>query len=158
MKRTLTCFALLTLLATPALVADSATTADPAASTQAEASTQPPAERVADGGLGEIGGQSACEATAQCQDGSEVSCEGSNQCHAYDQDCAGGERGYVECDGNKTYCPGPSECSCGDTRWLQTEQCCYGLHLWKFQRCQLSGWTDTGTTDCLVACDGSGGI
>lgn len=159
MRLTLTCVALLALVAAPALAADSAATAEPAASIQVELSTQPSAEPASDGGLGEIGAQSDCSATAECEDGSEVSCTGSNQCSAYDQDCAGGQQGYVECDGDREYCEVPTECSCGDTRWLRTEQCCpAGLHLWMYQRCELSGWTDTGVTYCMEACDGSGQI
>lgn len=112
-----------------------------------------PAAKVAVSSSGGIGSQATCYAEAQCEMGT-VSCNGQSTCTAVDQDCSAGRRGYVTCDGNTTYC-GSAE------RWLQTSSCCYGLYLWKHQDCSASTgwyWQDTGLTDCLLACDGSGGI
>jgi hypothetical protein len=45
-----------------------------------------------------------CDAFADCDDGSFVSCTGSSSCTFFDSACPL-ERGYVECDGVRTYCP-----------------------------------------------------
>lgn len=48
--------------------------------------------------------KSSCEATADCWDGSSKVCFGSSDCSARDSACPI-QRGYVECDGTRTYCP-----------------------------------------------------
>jgi len=45
-----------------------------------------------------------CDAYADCYDGSVVSCTGASYCTYVDSSCPV-QRGYVECDGVKTYCP-----------------------------------------------------
>lgn len=41
---------------------------------------------------------------ADCTQGADVFCSGTT-CNAVNQNCPAGVRGYVECDGNRTYCP-----------------------------------------------------
>lgn len=55
----------------------------------------------------EITRRASCSATADCWDGSSVSCTASGpgvKCSAADSDCPG-ERGHVTCDGDTVYCP-----------------------------------------------------
>jgi len=52
--------------------------------------------------------QAKCTATADCSDGSQVSCAGtgpSPTCTAVDSNCASGVRGFVECNGLRQDCP-----------------------------------------------------
>ena len=111
--------------------------------------------------LGGVHSESACTATAQCGTSSSVSCSGLSTCTAVDQNCSAGQTGYAECDGTKHYCS--SSCcpcgTCGATRWHETQSCCAAnLHLWYAQQCTSSGWQNTGPTDCLVQCNGGGGL
>lgn len=64
--------------------------------------------------VGDIGSQSTCTATAEC-DGYQITCEGDSECTAVDRDCSVGERGFVDCDGNVTACDDPCDTTtCGD--------------------------------------------
>lgn len=49
--------------------------------------------------------KSACNATANCWDGTTRSCSGNTSCSAVDSNCSGGQRGSVTCDGVTTQCP-----------------------------------------------------
>ena len=48
--------------------------------------------------------KSFCSATAWCSNGSTVSCNGTSTCQAVDRNCSSGQRGYVSCDGTRTFC------------------------------------------------------
>jgi hypothetical protein len=41
---------------------------------------------------------------SDCTEGPDVSCNGTS-CSAVDQNCSVGQQGFVQCDGNYTYCP-----------------------------------------------------
>lgn len=103
--------------------------------------------------LGGITAQS-CRVEVDCES-KTIFCEGGS-CEGQDRDCSVGNRGYVECDGDRDYCPN-SCCPCGpcgSTRLSDTGLCCgNNLKLWDIQTCTLSGWQDTGDTTCLVECD-----
>ena len=58
----------------------------------------------------ETGPNGACWASAACEDGSTVTCNGSSTCTAVDNNCPL-RRGYVKCDGSYTYCPFCATCS-----------------------------------------------
>jgi hypothetical protein len=62
-----------------------------------------------------------CNASATCNDGSTVSCEGNSSCSAVDSQCPWGEGGHVTCDGVTTSCPAcPFNCSQAEdecSRW-----------------------------------------
>ena len=89
-----------------------------------------------------------------------ISCQGA-VCEGRDRDCSTGQRGYVECDGDRNYCTNTcsSSCpcgSCGATRLVDTGQCCSNdLRLQEIQECTTSGWQDTGETTCIQACGGT---
>src|SRR6478752_5860402 len=56
----------------------------------------------------QIGPKSLCTASANCWDGSTVSCSGNNSttsCSATDSNCSVHQRGSVTCDGVTTSCP-----------------------------------------------------
>lgn len=57
---------------------------------------------------------------ADCTEGSDVSCSGAT-CSAVNQNCSIGQQGYVECDGNRTYCP---TCPCVGCTLFQCRQGC----------------------------------
>ena len=60
-----------------------------------------------------LGEKALCTASANCWDGSTVSCSGNNSttsCSATDSNCGGGQRGSVTCDGVTTFCP-PCPCN-----------------------------------------------
>lgn len=50
------------------------------------------------------GDKASCTATANCGSASPVSCSGSGTCTAVDRSCQT-QRGYVQCDSIRTYCP-----------------------------------------------------
>lgn len=52
----------------------------------------------------QVGTAEACTASANCTEGPDVNCSGNNNCTAFDQNCSTGQRGYVECDGNRMWC------------------------------------------------------
>jgi hypothetical protein len=54
--------------------------------------------------------ESTCTATAFCWDGSTRSCSGSTLCKSVDSNCSY-QRGYVECDSKRFYCPSCPTCS-----------------------------------------------
>jgi hypothetical protein len=62
-----------------------------------------------------------------CDTHPDVSCSG-DVCTAVNRNCAVGERGYVTCDGNTTFCPlcsePPPECEEGTFDIVRTGQCC----------------------------------
>jgi len=79
-----------------------------------------------------------CFAVASCADGSTVSCSTSSTsgtCTFRDSDCSTGLRGYVECNGTRTWCPA-DECPVVDPCahlnfgpecryfWNEVLQCC----------------------------------
>jgi hypothetical protein len=77
-----------------------------------------------------------CTATATCDAGTTISCEGNNSttsCTAVDRNCDIGRRGHVTCDGVTTSC---GICPCDDT-----PVCC---------RCERYG-------DCFSCCRCGGG-
>jgi hypothetical protein len=74
---------------------------------------------------------STCSITATCTTGT-VSCTGSSSCGKVNSDCNVGIQGFVNCDGNVTWCP---QCACGSL-W-----CC---------QCAQTG-------DCLDCCRCEGG-
>ena len=84
----------------------------------------------------------------------DISCSG-NTCIAVNRNCSIGERGYVTCDGNTTYCSQPCgdpppECEEDDFRIVRTGQCCdcqYGGEVAHFQQCQNGQWV-TQSTNC----------
>lgn len=45
-----------------------------------------------------------CTATAECCDSSRVTCSGRKACFPEDFDAVSGGRGWVQCDGERTYC------------------------------------------------------
>jgi hypothetical protein len=52
--------------------------------------------------------QAKCTATADCSDGSQLSCAGTGPaptCTSVNSDCASGVRGFVECNGTRQDCP-----------------------------------------------------
>jgi hypothetical protein len=93
---------------------------------------------------GSIDGPSAqADCTAQCQDGSTVTCSGSS-CSADDYDCDTGERGQCTGSSGTRYCPVPdcSTCSvsitCPDGTWLScssNENDCEGFQGLCYVRC-----------------------
>jgi len=77
----------------------------------------------------------SCSATANCWDGSQVSCSftgAGGTCTATDSNCDAGVRGSVNCNGTVTSCP---QCPCG------TPNCC---------QCDATG-------DCFACCRCDGG-
>lgn len=62
-----------------------------------------------------IGAMAACTASADCLAGGTVNCQGNNNCSAQDQTCLSCE-GWVECDGNRTYCPACEQCTFNQCR------------------------------------------
>lgn len=67
--------------------------------------------------------KSVCNATANCWDGSQVSCGGNSSCTATDSSCPG-QRGSVNCDGNVTQCPAcPCDLNCAEERSLCESDC-----------------------------------
>lgn len=150
------CLASLALAAAPAVAypAVDAAAAGPVATSAVACTTGLPSAFAAD--VGGIGSLSICTATAQCGSGT-VYCEGNTTCTAVDRNCAIPQQGYVDCDGQRTYCPG-SCCpcgSCGATRWFDTGSCCANnLTVYAEKRCTTSGWVSTGQTECIVECGG----
>lgn len=67
-----------------------------------------------------LGTQAVCK--ADCGALPDVSCSGTS-CSAMDRNCGAGQRGYVECNGVRTYCP---ICGCteGQVRYRTTNVCC----------------------------------
>ena len=67
-----------------------------------------------------LGGKALCSATANCWDGSTVSCSGNNSttsCSATDSNCLVHQRGSVTCDGVTTSCPiCPCDLNCTEER------------------------------------------
>jgi hypothetical protein len=67
-----------------------------------------------------LGEKALCNATANCWDGSTVSCSGNNSttsCSATDSNCSVGQRGSVTCDGVTTLCPAcPCDLDCAAER------------------------------------------
>ena len=87
-----------------ALMAAGAPAAPPAAQTAAPAC---PTATVAPGVEGAVFLFSDCQ--ANCTEGADVFCSGTT-CNAVNQNCPAGVQGYVECDGNRTYCPTCPSC------------------------------------------------
>src|SRR5215213_10905728 len=55
-----------------------------------------------------LDGKALCTATANCDSGTTVSCQGNNSttsCSAVDRNCTNNQRGSVTCDGVTTTCP-----------------------------------------------------
>lgn len=80
--------------------------------------------QVALGSEGGIGEQSECNALADCAEYPNVSCQGNTTCTAVDRNCSFNQRGYVNCDGNTTYCGPICEGGGGCTTMLQCKQGC----------------------------------
>lgn len=79
--------------------------------------------------------------TANCWDGSVVSCTG-NSCSGTNSNCGGGQRGSVTCDGQTTLCPAcPCDLNCAEERSL-CESDCAGCPF------TFSCSTSTCTTSC----------
>lgn len=97
-----------------------------------------------------IGAAGTCTATADCWDGSSVTCTGNQgSCSFVDSDCDPNMvRGYCEADGTKKYCPPCEECratasclngssvSCtGQSHCAEVNSCyafCDGVEYWCF--------------------------
>src|SRR6185295_20237232 len=61
---------------------------------------------------GRIGTKDLCSAAARCDPYASISCSTTvvgATCEGHDRNCAAGERGFVRCDTNYTYCP---PCGC----------------------------------------------
>lgn len=92
----------------------------------------------------------ACQVSEDCAELPAISCNGSTNCWAVARNCNVNQRGYVECDGNRTYCsqPCPPVCEDGGFRIVGTGTCCIaceGTELKEFQECQGGQWVTTGT-------------
>jgi hypothetical protein len=74
-----------------------------------------------------LGEKALCNASANCWDGSTVSCSGNNSttsCSAADSNCSGGQRGSVTCDGVTTFCPPcPCDLNCAEERSFCIQDC-----------------------------------
>lgn len=64
-----------------------------------------------------------CTVSRRCLDGSSVSCTGFDECHSGPSQ--GG--GWVECDGNRTYCPYDPDCNVGYFCKKHSDCYCYDL-------------------------------
>lgn len=77
-----------------------------------------------------------CSVNTHCSSGSTISCTGSSSCNS-------SPGNWVECDGNRTYCPPPSSCTasvyCDDGSYLQ---------------CTGSSSTSCIEDSCYIICDG----
>lgn len=78
--------------------APACTPASATAPAQTDGAQQPVVET-----SGGIGAASTC--TADCWDGSSVTCDEGPSCSAQDSDCNSGIRGYCEDGSGRTYCP-----------------------------------------------------
>ena len=78
------------------------------------------------------GQNSTCSATANCQYGPSISCQGSNTCSAVDLICSNPQSGYVTCD--------------GVTQWCQ-QHCCGVPQGTELQCCKCEIWQD-----CVSCC------
>lgn len=75
-------------------------------------------------GTGRDGGYTESTCTADCDPYTDVSCTGTS-CSAQNRNCGAGQRGWVECDGNYTYCPAcPAGCTEGAYQFDGTGNCC----------------------------------
>lgn len=80
-----------------------------------------------------------CEVS--CGSSPAVSCTVSGSCTAVDRDCAAGQRGYVECNGSRIYCPVCPVCEEGAIRYVDTWDCCkQTLKKQSYQRCIGGQW------------------
>ena len=68
---------------------------------------------------------STCNAWATCHNGTTKDCTGNSVCKSRDANCPG-QRGYVECDGVKKWCP-PCPCTCSASLdCFSDSDCCVG--------------------------------
>ncbi len=86
--------------------------------------------------------QATC--TAICTEGSNVMCSGSS-CTAVNQDCSSGQTGYVQCDGNYTYC---ATCPQSCTFFQCRQGCSYCRDIGCFPNC-----ISTITCECECICN-----
>ncbi len=94
--------AALGFLASPALAAPLSAADQAFIASLAQPAPVPAAQRPA------LGEKALCTATANCWNGTTVSCSGNNSttsCSATDSNCGGGQRGSVTCDGVTVFCP-----------------------------------------------------
>jgi len=88
------------------------------------------------------GGPSAnCTASADCHDGSTISCDGNSECHGFDANCPS-TRGYVECDHARQYCPSCPPSQSGPCDSLNDSYCTYLFN--KSSYCCVAVWTAPG--------------
>lgn len=160
LKRTLMLSIALCALVATAAVAEAPLAVVPAADMPAEAPCDAPGatDAIADAPLygmaqtalaseGRGGPDANCTASADCYNGSTVSCSGSSSCFAYDANCPS-SRGYVQCDGARQYCP-----SCPPTdpcAYLNNSYCTYQRN--KFSGCCIAVWVAPGAS-CPNVCD-----
>lgn len=84
-------------------------------------------QNVATKGEENLGG---CSATADCWDGSTVSCSGGAgvTCSAIDSSCSS-QQGYVRCGSSYTYCPSCPSCSMEGSPCTSSAHCAYKCNL-----------------------------
>jgi hypothetical protein len=94
---------------------------------------------------GGVSADSLCSAAADCSPDPSISCSTSvegESCEAVDRNCSEGQRGYVRCGSNYTYCPTPCpECTENAFRDFATGFCCEdGRREWYRERCIGGEW------------------
>lgn len=137
--------------------------------------TEPPAALALpiDAGPGQCAGPAEAKTTAavpmaatafcqaSCSPYSSVSCSGSS-CSAVDRNCSVGQRGYVQCDGNYTYCPAcfVAQCLNGAEEWVNWG-CCCGAPVAKqnhrLRVCVNGSWQYTNSYSCYSSCSNPNG-
>jgi hypothetical protein len=60
--------------------------------------------------------ESICSASAACDGGTTITCEGDYDCSARDRNCSFLQRGYVKCDGVYYWCQPDCDPDCPDGR------------------------------------------
>jgi hypothetical protein len=91
-----------------------------------------------------IVGKSLCTATANCGDGTMVSCSSNtstSSCSAADHNCP--EVGHVTCDGVTTWCSNPCPCTCSYLASLCAQDC---------YPCAVSSFSCLDPASCDYSC------
>lgn len=99
-------------------------------------------------GPGGVTSNAYCE--ANCSPYSNVSCSGGT-CSAADRNCSAGQQGFVQCDGNYSYCPA---CGCPEG-WVDYRDggCCQGgYQKWQVYECISGTWQHVDTVCDPVSC------
>ena len=152
------CVALLIALAAVASFAQTPSKDDLAIALDAIFSPAPEpaagAEPAVDLASGRFGTKDLCSAAARCDPYASISCSTTvvgATCEGHDRNCAAGERGFVRCDTNYTYCP-PCGCTEGAYRYVPTGNCCDIFKEQREQQCVNGAWVNTGFFDCFGRC------